>query len=294
MSQADNLKTTDEIGIWRTDSLTEEERALEKRVQERTEEARRVLTKKTLIHRLLFFVGVLVFWEVLSGPVVDPFFVSAPIKIMKSWLVETIYGNMIFHAEFTLIEALGGYLLGTMGGILCAFILAYFPLLVPDDAAVHRGLLRHPADRDGTAFHHVVRPRIRLEGGCRNADCLLREFHQYLGGDSECEPGSFERSFGHGSQPFSKNVEDSISLGPAVHHGGAAGVGSELHDRGDCRRIHFVEPGRGVHDHRRPKRMGHSGRFRRDFHHFPYGALHERSCEFHGAQISALASPGKR
>ena len=68
MSQADNLKTTDEIGIWRTDSLTEEERALEKRVQERTEEARRVLTKKTLIHRLLFFVGVLVFWEVLSGP----------------------------------------------------------------------------------------------------------------------------------------------------------------------------------------------------------------------------------
>ena len=38
----------------------------------------------------------------------------------------------------------------------------------------------------------------------------------------------------------------------------------------------------------------HSGRFRRDFHHFPYGALHERSCEFHGAQISALASPGKR
>ena len=129
MSQADNLKTTDEIGIWRTDSLTEEERALEKRVQERTEEARRVLTKKTLIHRLLFFVGVLVFWEVLSGPVVDPFFVSAPIKIMKSWLVETIYGNMIFHAEFTLIEALGGYLLGTMGGILCAFILAYFPSL---------------------------------------------------------------------------------------------------------------------------------------------------------------------
>ena len=129
MSKADELKTSAKTGIWKTESLTEEERALEKRVQEKTEEARRILSRKTLVHRLLFFVGVLVFWEILSGPVIDPFFVSAPIKIIGSWLRETIYGNMIFHAEFTLIEALGGYLLGTMGGILCAFLLAYFPSL---------------------------------------------------------------------------------------------------------------------------------------------------------------------
>ena len=129
MSKVDELKTSAKTGIWKTESLTEEERAMEKRVQEKTEEARRILSRNTLIHRLVFFVGVLVLWEVLSGPVIDPFFVSAPIKIMGSWFSETIYGNMIFHAEFTLIEALGGYLLGTMGGILCAFLLAYFPSL---------------------------------------------------------------------------------------------------------------------------------------------------------------------
>ncbi|MDP7169155.1 MAG: ABC transporter permease [Nitrospinota bacterium] len=107
--------------------LTGEERALERRVEDDAAAAVLQLRKKTILTRIVFFFAVVGLWELLSGPVIDSFFVSKPSRIIVSWVGDVINGDMLYHAQYTLTEALSGYFIGTIGGIVCGFALLYFP-----------------------------------------------------------------------------------------------------------------------------------------------------------------------
>jgi NitT/TauT family transport system permease protein len=72
--------------------------------------------------RLALIVVVLVLWEILSGPVLDPFFFSHPLGILEQlgkWLKS---GLLFFHLQFTLTEMVLGYVLGVTAGLSVAIV----------------------------------------------------------------------------------------------------------------------------------------------------------------------------
>jgi sulfonate transport system permease protein len=96
-----------------------------------TEERLRLRTEQrnTALGRLAFAIGLLLSWELLSGPVLDQFFVSKPSHIAASvWAMLTKEG-LLYHLQFTVVEALTGYLIGAGAGLILGFLLARLDLV---------------------------------------------------------------------------------------------------------------------------------------------------------------------
>jgi NitT/TauT family transport system permease protein len=68
-------------------------------------------------------------WQLISGPLVDPLFISNPVSIaarLWSW-IET--GFLSFHLAVTLQEAFLGFVVGTVAGIAAGTALGSFPYM---------------------------------------------------------------------------------------------------------------------------------------------------------------------
>jgi len=79
---------------------------------------------RVLVWRLAVLVVGLVAWQVLSGPVLDPQFVSSPEGIVKrlgQWVSD---GTLWFNTWITLQEIVLGFLLGATTGALLAYLIA--------------------------------------------------------------------------------------------------------------------------------------------------------------------------
>lgn len=79
--------------------------------------------------QILLFAGVLIVWQLLSGRVVDPLFISSPLAIAEqlgAWISD---GTLLFHTEITLQETLLGLFFGVVSGILVGFLLGIQPML---------------------------------------------------------------------------------------------------------------------------------------------------------------------
>jgi len=80
--------------------------------------------RSTTLGRIVFGVAFLLAWEVASGRVLDQFFVSKPSHIAAAlwdmWTKETL----LYHLQFTVIEALTGYAIGAGAGLILGFLLA--------------------------------------------------------------------------------------------------------------------------------------------------------------------------
>lgn len=80
--------------------------------------------RSTTLGRLAFGAGFFLLWELASGTIVDQFFVSKPSHIAASfWAMLTTEG-LLYHLQFTVIEALAGYLIGAAAGLVLGFALA--------------------------------------------------------------------------------------------------------------------------------------------------------------------------
>jgi NitT/TauT family transport system permease protein len=89
----------------------------------------RVDQRNTMLGRLAFAVGLLLTWELASGPILDQFFVSKPSHIAAAvWAMLTKEG-LLYHLRFTVTEALVGYLIGAGAGLLLGFLLARLDLV---------------------------------------------------------------------------------------------------------------------------------------------------------------------
>ncbi len=62
-------------------------------------------------------------WEVCSGRVLDPFFVSSPSRIANALVLLFTKEDALYHARFTLIETLAGYAIGVVAGLVLAVLL---------------------------------------------------------------------------------------------------------------------------------------------------------------------------
>ena len=95
--------------------------ALKRQVAAGAAEARRRARQRLRASRVALLLGLLGLWEGLSGRGLDPFFVSAPSKILAALYRMVLEDQLVWHAALTTTEAVGGYVIGSAVGVIFAF-----------------------------------------------------------------------------------------------------------------------------------------------------------------------------
>jgi len=80
-----------------------------------------------LFARLAFLAGFLVAWELASGTIVRPFFISSPTAVAAALFGWIESGELWFHGQFTLIATFLGYVTGSLAAIAIAWPLGLMP-----------------------------------------------------------------------------------------------------------------------------------------------------------------------
>jgi NitT/TauT family transport system permease protein len=78
----------------------------------------------TALGRIVFGVAFLLAWELASGRIFDQFFLSKPSHIAASLWAMLTKEALLYHMQFTVVEALAGYVIGAAAGLLLGFMLA--------------------------------------------------------------------------------------------------------------------------------------------------------------------------
>ncbi len=80
--------------------------------------------KRLFLYRLIFGIILLAAWELISGRLIDPFWISSP-SAVSGYLWEIISDGSIFgHLAVTLYETFTGFFIGAICGIGLGFLLA--------------------------------------------------------------------------------------------------------------------------------------------------------------------------
>ena len=95
-------------------------REVERRETDRARRERRA----TLLGRLAFAALFFAVWEIASGRVVEAFFVSRPSAIVASLWAMLSREALLYHLQFTIVEATVGYVIGAVAGLALGFLLA--------------------------------------------------------------------------------------------------------------------------------------------------------------------------
>src|SRR2546428_266907 len=103
---------------------------------------------RLLVYRAGFGVLLLAMWELVSGRIIDPFWISSPSRVF-AYLWQVVRDGSIFgHLAVTLYETVTGFLIGAVTGIGCGFLLG------------RRKILAQVLDPYIVAFNGI--PRIAL------------------------------------------------------------------------------------------------------------------------------------
>ncbi len=79
---------------------------------------------RLFLYRLLFGLLLLALWELTSGRLIDPFWISSPSRV-SVYLWQVISDGSIFgHLAITLYETFTGFFIGALAGISSGFVLA--------------------------------------------------------------------------------------------------------------------------------------------------------------------------
>ena len=81
------------------------------------------------VGQLILGLALFGFWEFGSGVIMDQFFVSKPSHIAISLWGMLTKEELLYHMQFTVVEALTGYALGASAGLLLGFLLARIDLV---------------------------------------------------------------------------------------------------------------------------------------------------------------------
>ena len=85
--------------------------------------------RNTLLGQALLGIALFCLWEFGSGVIVDQFFVSRPSRIALSLWGMFIKEDLLYHMQFTVVEALVGYAIGASAGLAAGFALARIDLV---------------------------------------------------------------------------------------------------------------------------------------------------------------------
>lgn len=96
---------------------------LQDQVRGRWQRERRRSSMSTLFARVALVVAFFAVWELLSGRVIDPFYISSPSAVLRQSVKWLHSGTLWYHLQFTLIELSLGYMLGAVTAISLAIVL---------------------------------------------------------------------------------------------------------------------------------------------------------------------------
>ena len=85
--------------------------------------------RRTTLGRIAFGIALLLTWEVMSGTILDQFFVSKPSHIAAALWAMLTKEALLYHLQFTIVEALSGYVIGASAGLVLGFLLARLDLV---------------------------------------------------------------------------------------------------------------------------------------------------------------------
>jgi sulfonate transport system permease protein len=105
-------------------ALTETGRTVLAAVRREHRDARRAHRRFLLLARLGIVVVAIVGWELASGSLIRPFYVSSPSEIGATLAEWAVSGELWYHGGFTVTAAFWGYLLGAAAGVVVAWPLA--------------------------------------------------------------------------------------------------------------------------------------------------------------------------
>jgi len=75
------------------------------------------------VGRILLILGLLAFWQLASGTIADPFFISNPVEVAGQFWNLVVTGRLFDHGWVTLVETLAGFVLGASVGIVVGLVL---------------------------------------------------------------------------------------------------------------------------------------------------------------------------
>jgi NitT/TauT family transport system permease protein len=85
--------------------------------------------RNTRLGQVILGIALFFLWEFGSGIIVDQFFVSRPSRIAASLWGMLTKESLLYHMQFTVVEALVGYVIGAGAGLICGFALARIDLV---------------------------------------------------------------------------------------------------------------------------------------------------------------------
>jgi len=100
-----------------------------RRVETEELQRQRIAQRNTTLGRVAFGITLLASWELASGPILDQFFVSKPSHIAAAFWDMLVKETLLYHLQFTILEALSGYLIGAGGGLVLGFALGRLDLV---------------------------------------------------------------------------------------------------------------------------------------------------------------------
>jgi NitT/TauT family transport system permease protein len=109
------------------DAAAVRETMLLAREEQRVTASRRSETLRIVALRAAIVGGILLFWQLASGTLVDRLFISSPVAIVESFVRISLDGTLWWHLERTLLEMTLGYIAGVIGGVALAILVTLIP-----------------------------------------------------------------------------------------------------------------------------------------------------------------------
>ncbi|MGE0801384.1 MAG: ABC transporter permease [Lautropia sp.] len=85
--------------------------------------------RRLIARQAVFFAGVIVLWQWLSGPVIDPMFISDPVAVAAQLYEWTLDGTLLDAAWQTLWVSVVSFAIGTAAGIVVGYVFASWAAL---------------------------------------------------------------------------------------------------------------------------------------------------------------------
>lgn len=84
---------------------------------------------KIIVWRAAVILAFVAIWQALSGPVLDPYFVSAPTEIAADLVDGFTEGNLLADVGTTMLEAAIGLVVGMLGGTVLGIAFGFWPTI---------------------------------------------------------------------------------------------------------------------------------------------------------------------
>lgn len=79
---------------------------------------------KVIVLRIVVFIAILALWEGISGPVIDPFWLSRPSEIVEELWLSLLSGQLLSDLYFTFRATAIGYFFGAVTGLVLGLLVA--------------------------------------------------------------------------------------------------------------------------------------------------------------------------